>query len=145
MNIGDKFYRYEDWYYTNDCSIMLKTYYVYKLTPKGCWIIDENSYYQFQNYPEYFERNYKSEFNLIFRKFILTNAGKKFAWPTIEEARTSYLKRKERQIEILSHRLRRAEAFYKVAKEGKWEPETFRLEPTCLGDWNDFTKGEYGL
>lgn len=137
MNIGDKFYRYEDWYYIHDCSIRLKTYYVYKLTPKGCWIIDESAHYQSQNYPEYFECNIKSDYDLIFKKFILTNAGKKFAYPTLEEAQRSYLRRKECQIRLLSDRLKRAESFYKAAKEGKWDKGVFRLEPEFLGNWKD--------
>lgn len=128
MQVGDKFYRYEDWYYTHDCSILLKTYYVYKLTPKGCWIIDESAHYQFQNYPEYFERNIKSDYDLIFKKFILTGAAKKFAYPTLEEAQVSYLKRKERQCSILSHRLKLAEALYKAAQDKKWDEQRVSID-----------------
>jgi len=41
-------------------------------------------------------------------KFILKNSTRKFAYPTIAEAKFSFLKRKKRQIEILTRQLHQA-------------------------------------
>ena len=57
-----------------------------KDTPKGVWL-------------EYYDR----------QRFVLLTARKKFAHPTIEEAKESFRARKHRQISILRGQLRRVE------------------------------------
>lgn len=66
-------------------ELYLHSYEVLKETPKGVWI---------QAYGT--------------KKFILQNARKKFACPTIEEAIESFIARKKRQIRILSGQLENA-------------------------------------
>ena len=51
------------------------------------------------------------------KKFILTNARKKYACPTIEEARESFMARKRRQIMILKGQLERARLALSLMKE----------------------------
>lgn len=51
------------------------------------------------------------------KKFILTNARKKYACPTIEDARESFMARKQRQIMILKGQLERARLALSLMKE----------------------------
>lgn len=89
-----KLYRYEDVAHATefkwdlDVRVYLHEYPVKKETRKGYWI-DEC----FGNL-----------------KWVSKTSRKRFAHPTIEEARKSFRKRKERQIAILTARLKRAKA-----------------------------------
>jgi len=47
-------------------------------------------------------------------KFVLKEAKRRYAYPTIAEAKLSFLKRKDRQIEILERQLRQAK-FARIA------------------------------
>lgn len=53
------------------------------------------------------------------RRFVLSNAHKKFAFPTEAEARVSYERRKARQVQILSARLKAAERDLEWARSGR--------------------------
>ena len=77
----DTYYRYVD----NLASerVTLYRYPVLKTTPQGVWI----------------------EYGLG-RRWVKTNARKRFACPTIDEAFISYRKRKRRQIGIYKERIR---------------------------------------
>ncbi len=89
------FYRYSDFRVSAgldeyDCpvgpsttKIQLETYRVTKLTPTGVWL---------QNID----------------RFVSTKTGKRFACPTVEEARISFTARKIRQIAILSTQISHA-------------------------------------
>lgn len=63
-------------------------YEVIKYTPKGVWIRQVASY-------GWFADN---------KRFVLRSARKRFACPTVEEARVSFLARKKKQLSILSAR-----------------------------------------
>jgi hypothetical protein len=92
MGQAEIFYRLED-HYTEGCDVevWLFKYKVVSKTPCGVWITLGKGK----------------------DKFINLNATKKWACPTIEEAKKSYLRRKLRQIQILSAQLHSA----KVGKE----------------------------
>lgn len=60
---------------------------------------------------------------LDFGKFVLKNSNKRFACPTVEEARASFIVRKTKQISILSAQLRNAETALKLFQEGKHESD----------------------
>ena len=51
-------------------------------------------------------------------RFILTDARKHFACPTVEEAKASYIARKGRQIRILSGKLRKAKLALAMISKG---------------------------
>lgn len=53
------------------------------------------------------------------RRFVLSDAHKKFACPTEAEARVSYARRKARQVKILSARLKAAERDLAWARSGE--------------------------
>jgi hypothetical protein len=56
-----------------------------------------------------------------FPRFVLARARKRFACPTDEEARESYMARKRRQIGILEAQLRRAKRGLHAMEQGKFE------------------------
>lgn len=58
-------------------------------------------------------------------KFILGSARKRFACPTIEEAKASFVARKERQASILSARLEDAHEALRLATNGKYQLGAF--------------------
>lgn len=66
-------------------SVVLLKYPIIKNTPKGCWV-----------------RDYSSRGD---RRHVCNNTRKRFAFPTAEEARVSFVARKRRQIKILQAQL----------------------------------------
>ena len=66
-----------------------RTYNIQKITPCGVWIYDQ-----------YYSK----------RRFILNTSRKRYALPTIEEAKESYRQRKLKQISILDSQLNNARA-----------------------------------
>lgn len=80
--------------------LILHHFSVIKETPCGVWI-----------------KLYSDNINGICKKFILTNARKKYACPTIEEARESFMARKQRQIIIYKQKLERARIALSLMKE----------------------------
>ena len=67
--------------------VRLSGYRVLKLTPKGAWLN--------MGYPE--------------KRFVLKDANKRFACPTVEEAKASYIARKRKQIRIYTARITSAQ------------------------------------
>lgn len=94
--MNKEYYRIEPEYYDGYYPtryLICKVYVVIKETPKGAWI-----------------KKISWRDNPMSRKhFILTSSTKKFAYPTKEDAVNSFIKRKERQIKILSSQLADAE------------------------------------
>lgn len=102
-------YRYEDVQYAASLNeydepvgqgalrVKLRRYRVLKRTPKGVWL-------------EYGYGNHG--------RFVLTEARKRFACPTEEQAMESFIARKERQAKIYSAKLKRAELALKAAQRG---------------------------
>lgn len=89
-----KYYRY---YSNSDGSyVYVQEYIVAKHTPKGVWI-----YLVGSHFPQC-------------KKFILTDARKHFACPTIEEARLSFIARQERRIKLLTEQLLRTNKALKL-------------------------------
>lgn len=75
-----EFFRFEDYGRVNDgIDIYLRRVPVLKATPKGNWIDDHGHH-----------------------RFVLTDASKRWACPTVEEAWTSFQKRKARHLAILT-------------------------------------------
>ena len=80
--------------------VLLEEYRVVKRTPKGCWCADS------------FYCNAK-------KHFVLDGAKKRFAYPTKEEAKVSFLARKRRQLGILRAQIEDVEAAVKALNEGR--------------------------
>ena len=89
-------YRYDS-YYSSEYSVTLycKEYRIIKETPRGHWV----------------------EIGFSSKRFVLKDARKRFACSTKEEALESFRARKRRQIGILRHQLRLAEAALKAEPE----------------------------
>ena len=87
---GEAYYRYLDLY----GGIQLFRYEVLRHTQKGAWVNDMGT-----------------------KRFVLDGAHKRFAVPTIEEARTSFIARKRRQTVILQSQLAGARAALKCMEE----------------------------
>lgn len=97
---GKVFYRFEG--LSDEEDVYLEKFCVIRETPKGCWI-------------EYGGGE----------KFILAGVGKRFAYPTIEEAKISFLKRTEYWIGHLQANLSRA---HKRLDTAKWLQSTEVVE-----------------
>ena len=107
----EKFYRYEDQIYSygdeeygffiGGPKVKLREYKVIKHTLKGVWIwIYE-----------------PTQFNLCGKKrFILLNARKKFACPTKDAARKSFLRRKKKQLKILTKQIERCKQAIQIGE-----------------------------
>lgn len=76
---GECYYRYYD---SGGEYVYLHAFRVLRRTPKGVWVETEG-------YPRY-------------ERFVLDSGRRRFCYPTLEEAWASFLKRKERQLLILS-------------------------------------------
>lgn len=100
------YYRYEDSAYDGSVRIYLREFRVVRHTPKGVWI-------------DAWGRN----------RFILVGARKSFAHPTPEEAKKSFLARKQRQISILTYQLKQANAAYSAVTKDR---DQFPLNPSFL-------------
>lgn len=86
------FYRYMDRpTYLGGRTLDLMKFYAVRETPCGYWIVDE----------------YEYDFELEFAKkrWVSKTGRKRFAYPTPEEALTSFIARKEKQVKILSAQL----------------------------------------
>ena len=116
MNVvGDIWYRYNDITYApsvnewgdseghGDTKVEESTYKVEKVTPKGVWI------------RQWWGVN---SFSGSDKRFVLTDARKRYACPTKEDAMVSFLARKNRQLGILKAQTRRVEIAINIA-EGK--------------------------
>lgn len=80
-------------------EVLLHKYIVVKHTPKGVWL-----------------REIFGPFEGTNKRFVLNNAKKRFACPSIEAAKTSFRARKQRQADIYRLRLQQAEeAIQKVS------------------------------
>lgn len=85
-------------------------YRVISRTPKGCWITPE----------------WNSD-DTRFRHFILDGSGRRFAYPTRELARESFIIRKKREIQYCSAQHDRAVRYLALAKTGKFGTRTEAL------------------
>lgn len=100
MNVATTLYRFDAARFEDGLRILLLEYSVLKSTPCGFWI---------QYYP---------------RKWVSGHSKKRFAYPTIEEAKVGFIKRKERQIAILKSRLDEAErALAMIQTEQTFSPD----------------------
>ena len=116
--IGDIWYRYEDIRYAAPLDeydqavgrgrlvIELRKFEVNKITPKGVWLA-----YKF------------GALTCGDRRFVLLDAHKRFACPTIKEAKESFLARKRKQSRIYKSRMLDAEeAIHMIeAPKEKWK------------------------
>lgn len=91
----------------NTTVIYLQEWPVVKHTPKGVWL---GIYGQ--------------------KKFVLNDARKRYAYPTIELAKKSFIARKQHQIARLRSQLKHAEMALKLMQEGKLREDS---HPTLWG------------
>ncbi|RWI48375.1 MAG: hypothetical protein EOR34_10775 [Mesorhizobium sp.] len=91
--VEDGWYRYED-SSSSTPSIHLRRLRVLRETPKGVWLDD-----------------------YVQERFVLKDANKRWAYPTIELARASFLIRKRRQVQHLKIYLEHAEAVLAAAEK----------------------------
>ena len=96
------YYRYDDpW--DEDSPIYLGEYRVRRRTAKGVWLVIV------KHDPRH-------------DKFVLNGEdGKRYAYPTVQGARRSYLKRKERAVSLTAANLQRQEAYLKRVEAGEWD------------------------
>lgn len=87
-------YRMDATQFTDSTRLNMVSYDVIKETPKGYWI------------------------DIWPKKWVSKNGKKRFAYPTQEEAKISFIKRRERQVTILSNQLKNAKLELEMAKTG---------------------------
>lgn len=90
----------------NLLAISVEEYIVVRRTPKGRWVV--NSYWYGRG--EYAKR---------MEKFILDGRGKRWAYPTREEARVSFIIRKQKEIQHCAAQHDRAVRYLALAQTGK--------------------------
>jgi hypothetical protein len=117
--IGDVWYRYVDdqridAYNQVKMHVSEVEYRVVKVTLKGVWLIDdEKSRYGYV----------KSSYGFIQgKRFVLTAARVRFAYPTKQLAIESYIARKKSQIDLCLRRAELAEAALNIAKVIQMDP-----------------------
>jgi hypothetical protein len=98
----------EPLYDDSSMVIRLEEYRVVRRTSKGAWV-ERRPMGQWQPKAEKL-------------RFVLDGDGKRFAYPTVELARESLIRRKERQIEHLKMSLIVARAALKGAQDPAFEP-----------------------
>jgi hypothetical protein len=113
-----EFYRYIN--YTGNQSIYLETYYLYKETEKGYWI---------SPYPDWDEQEFKWMGDKL--RWVSKTSRKRFAYPTKEEALTSFIARKNRQIKLLKTNLEWVRTALDQAR--KLQNKEVRNETTNMG------------
>lgn len=97
------YYREENARWSNDIlAISVIRFRVVKRTPRGRWIA-----------PTW-------DHDARFKKFVLDGVGKRYAYPTREEARASFIIRKQREIQHCAAQLDRAKRYLKLAETGKF-------------------------
>lgn len=82
-------------------GIRVEAFDVIKHTPKGAWLDVHGE-----------------------KRFVKTDARKRFACPTIDEAKQSFIARKKRQISILSSQLTTAKRALELANKGIIDQDT---------------------
>jgi hypothetical protein len=88
-------YRYE-----NEADVVrLRTFHVQRRTPKGFWV--------------------RSNYDCRVKRFVLNTGRKRFAYPTEDLAKASFIARKERQIGLLDHQLECARLALKNIQEDR--------------------------
>lgn len=95
-NLPTVLYRYND----HGDVVLQETYRIVSRTPCGVWI----------ELPHYYPPR---------RKFVLTDARKRYAHETLEGAKTAFLARKARQLGILSARIDNIQDAVKAMQEGR--------------------------
>ncbi len=93
-------------------AISVCPYVVWRHTPKGVWIIPQWMYM----------RGYDDISLQRSAHFILHTSGKKFAYPTKEEARRSYIIRKHREIQHTAKQHDKAIKLLAIAKGEEHNP-----------------------
>lgn len=94
-NLGDWLFRCDAILRAEGMGVGIDHFPVTKKTPKGVWVTAWGG-----------------------PKFILDGAGRRFAYPTREQAIDSFMRRKRRQIQILHSNLASAEAQLAFAESG---------------------------
>ena len=92
-------YRYEGYVFDSDVEVYAQRYNVLKHTLLGVWIADPWST------------------GVTKRRFVLTSARKRYAYPTKVEALAAFRRRKQRHIEILEDTMENARAMLAKAEE----------------------------
>ena len=108
FNYMEKYYRYSD-IQSSYPVIRLEEFEVIKHTPRGVWI-----------------RLWADK-----KKFILSDTHKKWACPTLEMAKESFIKRKEKQYKIYKAKTDSLKLILDNITEGKWK----EMEEGSLFDW----------
>lgn len=100
------YYRYEDecMWEGGEMIIRTKRFRVDKKTPKGAWIIPMGHVYGK-------------------RRFVLDGEGKRYAYPTVVQARQSFIRRKEVQVSRLKNQMIFAKAALKGATNPDFKPD----------------------
>ncbi len=113
------YYREVNARWANDTlAISCVKYNVVRRTPKGAWI--EPCWVTDYNFDDLDRRK-------IHWKFILDGVGKRFAYPTRELARESFIIRKKREIMHCKNQHDRAVRYLALAETGKFGTETEAL------------------
>ena len=111
---GPVHYRYMDGSYDDGVPIVVE-FIVVDETPKGYWVVD--SFYA--NYPEFFINDK--------RRWVSKTSNKRYCYPTMDEAKQSFIIRKKWQIKHAERAISRAKLSLMYLEQGAPEPCTLRF------------------
>ena len=134
MEQGDTWYRFEDKYYSpgadewgdplpgTKMEVHLFTYKVIKRTPKGVWL---SRWGYGAGQPGWHTK----------ARFVLNEATRRFACPTEEEAKQSFIARKQKQASIYRKRAEQAEKAIAIVKRSLYRHEANGWTILSGGGW----------
>lgn len=120
--MDEVYFRFEESALWEDSSMNIDLYQfrVIRRTPMGCWIEPQGFCVQ---------GGWRQGGMRKKPRFILDSSRKKYAHPTTDAARESFIARKERQLQYLRQQQDFAQAALDIAKRDDFEPrKTFRHE-----------------
>lgn len=100
-----KHYRVYDQHTYNGIEICLETWYAFKETIEGYWIISEYAY-GYSYYQDYKEIKWLKETKQV--RWVSKNSRRRYCYPTLDEALQSFKIRKQRQNDILKLQLEKS-------------------------------------
>jgi hypothetical protein len=115
-NCGERAFHENHWFYREVnalwpgddlLAISCNTFRVIKRTPQGAWVVPE----YWADRPESWDR---------LKRFILEGDGRRYAYPTRELARESFIARKKKEIQHCARQHDRAVRYLALAETGKF-------------------------
>ena len=128
-DIGPTHYRLRDCLTDIGVTVSIERFKVIKLTPQGCWVVSQYSP-QWLASQELIKRKYA--------KWISNTSNKRYCYPTMEQAVTSFKRRKAAQLSKLEQQLAQARFVVEKLESLTYDEGDYRLFGLMLGMPEEF-------